>query len=131
MGQGFSFHFSIGLLREVNSSQPKGEMEVVSACDPLNVVGILTPGDRVPAVLGNRVVFRDGVPLASIENGNIVNRAAADEATMRRAYSLLWPSGSGLAAAVEPSRPGSNGHNSAMMPDHGYDAPNAPESSTS
>ena len=50
----------------------KGEMVVVSACDPLNLAGILTPGDRVPAVLGNRLVYRDGVPLAAIEGGAFV-----------------------------------------------------------
>jgi ATP-dependent Lhr-like helicase len=34
----------------------------VSAADPLNLVGILTPGARLPAVLGNRVAYVDGVP---------------------------------------------------------------------
>jgi ATP-dependent Lhr-like helicase len=64
-------------------------MEVVSACDPLNLVGIITPGDKVPAVLGNRVVFQDGAPVASLESGKIVNRSAADSAAMAKAYSLL------------------------------------------
>jgi len=36
----------------------------VSAADPLNLVGILTPGGRVPALAGNRVLYRDGVPIA-------------------------------------------------------------------
>ena len=39
----------------------------VSGCDPLNLAGILTPGPRIPAVLGNRIVYRDGVPVASVE----------------------------------------------------------------
>jgi ATP-dependent Lhr-like helicase len=39
-----------------------GERVEVSAADPLNLVGILTPGARVPAVLGNRVAYADGVP---------------------------------------------------------------------
>jgi ATP-dependent Lhr-like helicase len=34
----------------------------VSACDPLNLVGILTPGPRVPAVPGHHVDYRDGLP---------------------------------------------------------------------
>ncbi len=40
---------------------------IVSACDPLNLVGILTPGPRIAAVLGNRIVYRDGVPVAASE----------------------------------------------------------------
>ena len=36
----------------------------VSAVDPLNLVGILTPGPRVPAARGNAVIYRDGVPSA-------------------------------------------------------------------
>ena len=36
----------------------------MSAADPLNLAGILTPRTRVPALAGNRVLLRDGVPLA-------------------------------------------------------------------
>jgi ATP-dependent Lhr-like helicase len=34
----------------------------VAAVDPLNVVGILTPGPRVPAIRRNAIVYHDGVP---------------------------------------------------------------------
>ena len=36
----------------------------MSGADPLNLVGILTPGDTVPAVAANRILYRDGVPMA-------------------------------------------------------------------
>ena len=36
----------------------------LSAADPLNLVGVLTPGARVPATLGQRVAYVDGVPAA-------------------------------------------------------------------
>jgi ATP-dependent Lhr-like helicase len=36
-------------------------MVVLSAADPLNLVGILVPGERVPAISGRTVTFRDGV----------------------------------------------------------------------
>jgi len=35
----------------------------VSAADPLNLVGVILPGARVPAVPTNYVVFRDGAPI--------------------------------------------------------------------
>jgi ATP-dependent Lhr-like helicase len=62
---------------------------VVSACDPLNLTGILTTGSRVPAVPGNRVVFRDGVPVASLEAGNLAIRSAMDEPVAARVHALL------------------------------------------
>jgi ATP-dependent Lhr-like helicase len=37
---------------------------VISAADPLNLVGIVTPGAKVPALPGNRILYRDGVPTA-------------------------------------------------------------------
>jgi ATP-dependent Lhr-like helicase len=39
------------------------ETITLSAADPLNLVGILVPGDRVPAISGNSVTYRDGVAL--------------------------------------------------------------------
>lgn len=42
---------------------------VVSAADPLNLVGILTPGARVPATRGNRLLFRDGQLVAVHQAG--------------------------------------------------------------
>jgi ATP-dependent Lhr-like helicase len=39
----------------------------VSGSDPLNLAGILIPGVRIPAMPGNRVAFRDGIPLAAVD----------------------------------------------------------------
>jgi ATP-dependent Lhr-like helicase len=38
------------------------ERVVLNATDPLNLVGVIVPGDSVPAVRTNRVVLVDGVP---------------------------------------------------------------------
>ncbi|HUO87156.1 MAG TPA: DEAD/DEAH box helicase [Thermoanaerobaculia bacterium] len=45
-------------------SGPAPELVAVSGADPLNLTGLLTPGDRLPALTGNRLLYRDGVPLA-------------------------------------------------------------------
>ncbi len=89
VGEQFALPEAIDLLREVNRSAPTGNMVVVSACDPLNLVGILTPGDRVPAVPGNSIVFRDGVPAASLEAGNLVIRSGNDETIASQVHALL------------------------------------------
>jgi ATP-dependent Lhr-like helicase len=39
-----------------------GERIVVNATDPLNLVGVVVPGDTVPAVRTNTVVYVDGIP---------------------------------------------------------------------
>jgi ATP-dependent helicase Lhr and Lhr-like helicase len=44
---------------------------VLSAVDPLNLVGILTPEARVAAVHRNRILIEDGVPLAALEGGEM------------------------------------------------------------
>jgi ATP-dependent Lhr-like helicase len=38
-----------------------GETITIAATDPLNLVGILVPGERVPAISGKFVAFKDGV----------------------------------------------------------------------
>ena len=89
VGEQFALPEAVEMLRKVNKSEPDGHMVGVSTCDPLNVAGILTPGERVPAVLGNKVAFRDGVPLFSVEKGVLVDRARLDESALAHARSLL------------------------------------------
>ena len=43
----------------------------VSAVDPLNLAGILTPGDKVARLPGNRVLFENGVPVAVQSSGEV------------------------------------------------------------
>jgi ATP-dependent Lhr-like helicase len=43
----------------------------ISAADPLNLVGIVTAGDKVPALSGNRVLFEQGVPVAVQAGGEV------------------------------------------------------------
>jgi ATP-dependent Lhr-like helicase len=38
-----------------------GEVVTISAADPLNLVGVIVPGERVPAISGKSVNYRDGV----------------------------------------------------------------------
>jgi ATP-dependent Lhr-like helicase len=64
-GEQFALPEAIDALRAVRRSPRAGQERVkVSAADPLNLVGILTPGARVPAQAGLRVVYVDGVPLS-------------------------------------------------------------------
>jgi ATP-dependent helicase Lhr and Lhr-like helicase len=44
-----------------------GETVTISAADPLNLVGFIVPGERVPAISGKYVNFRNGVAVESLE----------------------------------------------------------------
>ena len=88
-GEQFALPEAVGLLREVRKRPLAGEMVAVSAVDPLNQVGTLLPGERVPAVAGNRILYRDGVPLALLVAGKPQLLAELDEEDQRKARQLL------------------------------------------
>ena len=69
VGEQFALPEAVELLRSLRHADAEGEMVTLSAVDPLNLVGILSPGERVPAVPGNRVTYRDGVPVRSADGG--------------------------------------------------------------
>ena len=74
---------AVGLLREVRRQQaPQNTVQnsvdnrepgtvCLSAADPLNLVGLITPGARLPALAGNRVLYRDGLPVAVLAGGEV------------------------------------------------------------
>ena len=57
-------------LGESGESAPP-ERVSISAVDPLNLAGILTPGDKVPRLPGNRLLFEQGVPVAVQTSGDV------------------------------------------------------------
>jgi ATP-dependent Lhr-like helicase len=63
-GEQFATPEAIGLLRDVRRKEAPGQFVAVSGADPLNLLGILTPGPRVPSLTGNRVLYCDGIPIA-------------------------------------------------------------------
>ena len=68
---------AIGLLRSIRKRSSNAELITLSAADPLNLQGILTPGARIPAFTVNRILFRHGLPFAALESGEI--RKLSDE----------------------------------------------------
>jgi ATP-dependent Lhr-like helicase len=76
-GEQFALPEAIGLLRSIRKTSSNGVLITLSAADPLNLQGILTPGARIPAFSANRILFRDGLPIAALESGEI--RKLSDE----------------------------------------------------
>ncbi len=63
LGEQFALPVAVESLRATRKLPPTGETIMLSAADPLNLVGILVPGERIPAISGRTVSFRDGVPV--------------------------------------------------------------------
>jgi ATP-dependent helicase Lhr and Lhr-like helicase len=70
-GEQYALPDAVGLLREVRRRPASGEWVSLSGADPLNLAGILTPGAKLAALTGNRLLFRDGVPVASLAGGEV------------------------------------------------------------
>jgi ATP-dependent Lhr-like helicase len=65
-GEQFALDEALPALRRVRRERDGGQWLVVAAADPLNLAGILTPGGRVAAVAGHRILYRGGTPVASV-----------------------------------------------------------------
>jgi ATP-dependent Lhr-like helicase len=75
-GEQYAAPEAITLLREARRRAHEGHYVSLSGADPLNLVGLVTPGARLPALAGNRVLYRDGVPLALLAGGEVSFTAA-------------------------------------------------------
>lgn len=88
VGEQFALPEAADSLRAMKNAKPSTETFRLSACDPLNLAGILTPGPRIPAILGHFIAYRDGMIFE------------ADEAA---SPGLMKPQAS---PAMPPSKPG-------------------------
>jgi ATP-dependent Lhr-like helicase len=79
-GEQFALPDAVTTMRDVRRRPPEGRLLTISAADPLNLAGIVTAGERVRAVGSNRVVYRDGVPMAALE-GNYM-KPLVDQASI-------------------------------------------------
>ncbi|MBI3774926.1 MAG: DEAD/DEAH box helicase [Gammaproteobacteria bacterium] len=77
-GEQYALAEAIGALREVRRQATTGQTLSISAADPLNLAGIITPGARIPAITSNRVLYRDGIPIAVQVGGETVFLEAVD-----------------------------------------------------
>jgi len=64
LGEQFALPVAVESVRAMRSLPLSGEVNTISAADPLNLVGILVPGERVPAISGRTVSYRDGIAIS-------------------------------------------------------------------
>jgi ATP-dependent Lhr-like helicase len=95
-GEQFALPDAIGTLRETRRRPASEEWIAVSGADPLNLAGILTPGPKLAALAGNRLLYRDGVPAAVLAGGEVRLLGEFDAATAWQVRKAL------LRPTVEP-----------------------------
>jgi ATP-dependent Lhr-like helicase len=71
LGEQFALPIAVESLRAKRKQSPSGGITTISAADPLNLIGIVVPGERVPANSGKVVAFRDGVALEPDERAHV------------------------------------------------------------
>ncbi|MBD8874506.1 DEAD/DEAH box helicase [Rhodanobacter sp. DHB23] len=89
VGEQFALPEAIAPLRAIRQRADDGELVAVGGCDPLNLVGGVLVGDKVPAVPGSRVLYRDGAPVAAQVAGRFVALAELSAAEAQAARQAL------------------------------------------
>jgi len=95
VGEQFALPEAIAPLRAVRSRADDGELVCLSGCDPLNLVGTVLAGDKVPALAGTRVLYRDGAPIAALVGGRpvaLIELSATDTQLAKHALLRYPPS---------------------------------------
>jgi ATP-dependent Lhr-like helicase len=101
-GEQFALPDAVGALRSVRRREAQGELVSISGADPLNLAGIVTPGPKLPALTGNRVLYRDGIPIAFFAGGEVEFLEPLSAEDEWQAQKLLLRSA--LAGPVKPPR---------------------------
>ena len=84
VGEQFALPEAIAPLRAVRQRENDGQWVCLSGCDPLNLVGTVLSGDKLPALIGTRVLYEDGVPVAALVANKVQWLIESDTAQQQR-----------------------------------------------
>jgi len=88
-GEQFALPEAIGLLRGMRQKPHDGGLVSVCGADPLNLVGYLVAGSKVPNQAGTRILYRDGAPIATLVGGQFSALEPMDDTAEWAARSRL------------------------------------------
>jgi ATP-dependent Lhr-like helicase len=97
-GEQYALPAAVSALREIRNRARQGDLITLSAADPLNLTGIVTPGRRIGPQPGHRLLYRDGVPIAVSAQREITLLEAVDprqewhirNALLRKPHPSAW-----------------------------------------
>jgi len=98
-GEQFALPEALGLLRQPAEVGRSPIFTVISACDPLNLGGLIVPGAKTPAITGNRILLENGIPVARsisevLEEFPGISQQASQEARRRLTVVKHWSNAS-------------------------------------
>jgi ATP-dependent Lhr-like helicase len=111
-GEQFALPEAVGELRRLRREPQSGALISISGADPLNLVGVLTPGAKLPALANNRLLYRDGLPIAVLASGEAKFMETLDPATEWEAHKILLRG----AMRVPPTAPADLGEHADQVP---------------
>ena len=88
-GEQFALADTVQKMRQLRNEGPQQELLLITAADPLNLVGVLSKHDRVPRIASNRVAYLDGMPIAVLRGGNTEILETAREDLLASALNRL------------------------------------------
>jgi len=78
-GEQFARPDAIESLRKLRKDEKDKEYISISAADPLNLIGIITPGKKISALANNRILFQDGIPIAVLSGKEVQHLHAVEK----------------------------------------------------
>jgi ATP-dependent Lhr-like helicase len=107
-GEQFALESAVSRLRDLRDSGPASDWALLSAADPLNLTGVLTPAARIPAVHKSALVVQNGRCVAAKITGRIeffAEVSPAEQVLMRKSLQVgrrVWPAAEAASAVPEP-----------------------------
>ena len=87
-GEQFALPDAIGTLRKIRNAKKTGKLITLSSADPLNLVGILLPGEKIAISIHTKIVFQDGVAIAVQHKNELQFLAKLDDKIKQEVYKL-------------------------------------------
>jgi ATP-dependent Lhr-like helicase len=91
-GEQYALSAAVEKLRQMRRESRPDEWQLISAADPLNLIGVLDAQRRVPSVATHRVLYRNGIAVAARGASGIQWLAAMDPVQQSHAQRCLMGS---------------------------------------
>ena len=88
-GEQFALPDAVERLREIRRTSADGHLVAVGTADPVNLAGIIAPGERLRAATRNKLVYRDGVPIAVLEGDFVRHLVPLDSTALEQVSRVL------------------------------------------
>lgn len=89
-GEQFALESTVHELRRHREPDDSPKYVAITAADPLNLIGIITPPPRIPSFASNRIVYRNGLAVVALQAGEVVWLNSVPTAEQQIAIAILY-----------------------------------------